>query len=126
MDVVVTNLTSSLRSPTSDPGFLVEIRKLPCMACGRYGAEAHHVKTVGSGGGDDAWNVIPLCPEHHKLGSTAWHKGPRQFLLTYPWVWTYLQSVGWEMLNGSLFHPNHADEIGILRQKVYRKKRRVR
>nr|BFD58939.1 hypothetical protein CKG001_10460 [Bdellovibrio sp. CKG001] len=114
-----------MKTPTRDPELLALFRSLPCMACGKPPpSEVHHVKTVGSGGGDDPWNLLPLCVECHKTGRVAWHsvKGPREFLLTYPHVYDYLRKQGWELLNGGLFHPNHADEIGILRQKVYRKR----
>jgi 5-methylcytosine-specific restriction endonuclease McrA len=40
----------------------------PCLACGiitEGGNALHHVTTRGSGGGDDPWNLMPLCFQHH-------------------------------------------------------------
>lgn len=108
--------------PTCDPEFLAQIRKLPCMACGSIGStEAHHIKTRGSGGGDDSWNILPLCPDHHTLGPFAWHRGPRQFLMAFEWVWEHLQKQGWEIVNGKLYNAKYASDIGILKRKEYRK-----
>lgn len=39
---------------------------MPCAACGiRQGIDAHHVRTRGSGGGDELSNLISLCRVHH-------------------------------------------------------------
>ena len=44
--------------------YLDYIRKQPCVVCGHTSTQAHHVKTVGSGGGDE-W-AIPLCVPCHQ------------------------------------------------------------
>lgn len=90
-----------------DESFLAEIRKLPCMACGKHGpSEAHHVQTRGAGGGDDFFNLIPLCTEHHTGGRHAWHRGKLTFLEHFPHVLDYLGKVGWELFNGKLIPPS--------------------
>lgn len=41
---------------------------LPCVACGAEpegGATLHHIKTRGSGGTDEDFNLISLCQIHH-------------------------------------------------------------
>lgn len=73
-----------------NPDYLAWIRTLPCVIWGqdlallrprdwcspipgqRYGVEAAHVKTRGSGG-NDVGNTVPLCPWHHdeQEGATA-------------------------------------------------------
>jgi len=54
-----------------DLELLKTVRKLPCMGCGVEGpraVQAHHVKTVKTGGGDIATNVMPLCQAcHYKI-----------------------------------------------------------
>ena len=53
-----------------DPAYLRWLRGLPCCACAYLGfvqqsrTEAHHVKTRGSGGGDDT--AICICKWHHQ------------------------------------------------------------
>lgn len=92
----------------SDPEFLAEIRKLPCLACGRAApSEAHHVRSRGAYGGDDAWNVIPLCAaECHTRGKYAWHRiGPLLFLRRFPHVREYLEALGWVYDGKRLYRP---------------------
>lgn len=71
---------------------LRSVAQQPCAACGRRaprdGAnDPHHVTTNGSGGGDVAANVMPLCREHH----TEWHKiGPCRMMDKYMGVERWL------------------------------------
>ena len=92
----------------SDPEFLAAIRQLLCLACGRAApSEAHHVRSRGAYGGDDAWNVIPLCAQHHTLGKDAWHRiGPLLFLKRYPHVRGYLETLGWVFDGKRLYRPS--------------------
>ena len=51
----------------------------PCIACHRYsegGTTLHHVKSQGSGGSDESFNLMPLCNAHHVLVHL---KGLREF-----------------------------------------------
>lgn len=69
---------------------------LPCIACGKIGEGQivlHHVKTRGSGGKDDSWNLLSLCqiPHHneiHQIGLTVFAK-------KYPMVDEWLTYNGW-------------------------------
>lgn len=36
-----------------------------CVACGRVGVDLHHIKTQGSGGSNENFNLMPLCHPHH-------------------------------------------------------------
>lgn len=92
-----------------DPEFLKAIRELACLACGRHPkSEAHHIKTKGAGGGDDFWNVIPLCTATcHVFGGKSWHNvGWREFCDIHPHVWEHLQSLGWSDSFGNLHNIN--------------------
>ena len=51
--------------PWRSKKYLEYIRKQPCVVCGNTLTQAHHVKTVGSGGGDE-W-AIPLCRNCHQM-----------------------------------------------------------
>ena len=53
--------------------------ELGCIIC-RRPAEIHHLRS-GVGMGQRSKDMIPLCPEHHRLGNrgTAFHAGPRSF-----------------------------------------------
>ena len=37
----------------------------PCLACGHFLVDLHHVKTRGAGGCDSSFNLMPLCRKHH-------------------------------------------------------------
>ena len=73
-----------------------------CLACGStQQIEIHHVKTRGSGGTDDSFNLINLCILCHRLSNKSWHVlGPKRFLEIYPHVWEHLKNQGW-YFNGS-------------------------
>ena len=43
----------------------------PCIVCGEFGVQLHHIRTGGWGKGDYK-TLIPLCYEHH-LGSQGIH-----------------------------------------------------
>lgn len=96
-----------MMSPEIDPVYLLEIRKLRCLACGAQPpSEAHHVRSRGAGGKDDFWNIIPLCTQHHTMGADAWHRiGSVQFVRRFPWVLDYLNQLGWEIFNEKLIPP---------------------
>ena len=51
--------------PWRSNAYLRYIRQQPCVVCGHTLTQAHHVKTVGSGGGDN-W-AIPLCISCHQM-----------------------------------------------------------
>jgi len=58
--------------------YMNSVAELGCLVCKRMGysgtpAELHHPR-AGTGGGRRAsnWDVIPLCPEHHR-GNTGVH-----------------------------------------------------
>lgn len=76
-----------------DEDLLETIRTLPCMACGITPSDAHHVTTVGAGGGDTAENVMPLCRRHH----AEWHQmGPGWMVETYAVVRHWIAFAGRE------------------------------
>jgi 5-methylcytosine-specific restriction endonuclease McrA len=94
---------------TIDPLFMAEIRNLPCLACGtRWRVEAHHVKPRSQGGGDDWYNVIPLCSNHHTQNAIAWHRGRDRFLKAFPHILEHLIKLGWEYQYGKLFRSKDA------------------
>jgi len=49
-----------------------------CVVCGRPDSDVHHIKTRGSGGTDDPWNLVHLCrrehAEIHQIGSVRFTK----------------------------------------------------
>jgi hypothetical protein len=93
---------------------------MPCAACHKvwYTAEAQnrinpagvhisdpsHIRTRGAFGGDYAWNVLPMCREHHNEWGGGGDRGGAitQFLKKYPWVWRSMQCMGWTYENGKL------------------------
>ena len=55
---------------------MAAVAQLPCFVCGCYGVEVHHEGKPRSG-----FNVVPLCPRHHKreYGPGAYHYSPSAF-----------------------------------------------
>lgn len=39
---------------------------MSCVVCGDLNIELHHVRSKGSGGPDESWNLMPLCRTHHR------------------------------------------------------------
>lgn len=95
---------------TIDPDFLNKIREIRCLACGAFPAEAHHILPRSQGGGDDWYNVIPLCANHHTQNGVghAWHRGKISFLKNYPHVLDHIQKLGWELFNEKLMRDKNA------------------
>jgi len=69
-----------------------------CLACGHHGdsfnpIDTDHIKTRGSGGGDESWNSWKLCRSchqcKHRVGLTA-------FANKWPRALKFLQDNGWE------------------------------
>jgi len=67
--------------------YMNRVADLGCICCNMLGfpdtpAELHHIRT-GQGMGQRASNyeIIPLCPTHHRTGDygTAYHKGSVAF-----------------------------------------------
>ena len=54
----------------------------------------HHIKSRGSGGGDEKWNLMPLTAEEH----TEVHQiGLVAFSRKYPKVKAWLEVHGWSL-----------------------------
>lgn len=66
---------------------------LVCTICG-VKADKHHIKTRGSGGKDEKWNLIPLCRTHHveihKIGNT-------KFVEKYTEAFEWFTENNWEI-----------------------------
>lgn len=52
------------------------VKAMPCLVCGAYGVEVHH-----EGKPRSDFNVLPLCPRHHRreFGPGAYHYSHRAF-----------------------------------------------
>jgi len=62
--------------------------------CGKILNTPHHFKTRGSGGTDDAWNMMPLCLEHHSIAHSM---GSYSFSQAYKEVREWLVNNGWQL-----------------------------
>jgi len=70
-----------------DKVYMGLVAELGCIVCRNMGfpdspAEVHHIKSgVGMGQKSSNFDVIPLCPTHHRNGDygTAYHRGPKEF-----------------------------------------------
>lgn len=89
-----------------DRKLLVQVRKSDCSVCGKKGPnDASHIKSRGSGGPDEPWNIVSHCRLCHiKWGRLGWKK----FIEKHPAFGMKLIGMGWvldEELLG-LWHPN--------------------
>jgi hypothetical protein len=92
----------ALDKPTRirDPELLAEFRKLRCMACGSLPPnDCHHIKSKGSGGGDDSFNLLTLCRVCH---SNVHQFGDFKFYTKYSHLLPYLDRLGWEFVDRKL------------------------
>jgi len=91
---------------TVDKALLERIKQNPCAACSYEGSEyrpidAHHIRSVGAGGPDEEFNVVPLCRTCH----VGLHKaGTQRFCRRKQGLWVALQSLGWEFLGHKLWN----------------------
>lgn len=80
---------------TEDRALLDSYFNKPCACCGdQLTTVAHHIKSKGSGGPDEAWNLIALCTIHH----TEIHKRGASFMIqNYFNFGNVLHKLGWEL-----------------------------
>lgn len=78
---------------------------MPCLVCGFTPVDVAHVRSKGAGGGEEAWNLMPLCRMHHREQHSM---GFETFLDRYQLVKSHLQKLGWEFqhLNGRFIMTN--------------------
>jgi len=75
------------------------VANLGCIACAKLGhydspAEIHHIKhQTGIGRRASHFQVIPLCPLHHRQGAHAYHNAPAAFSDTFGSQLELLQQV---------------------------------
>jgi len=98
----------------SDPAFLKAIRKLPCILCGSPPpTTASHIKTRGSGGKDEPFNVTPMCFDCHRY----FEDNRRIVIMNKSYFRQYLKELGWEIWfqNNKLImhHPKYNDKVEI-------------
>lgn len=81
---------------------LAHIRSLPCAVCYRSPpSDPSHIKSVGAGGEDAAYNVLPFCRACH----VEWHThGVITFLAKHPTFNKKLIEIGWFVENGKLIY----------------------
>lgn len=77
-----------------------------CLVCQNPEIDLCHVKSKGSGGPDEEWNLMPLCREHHQEQHRV---GIVTFYCRYFLVSTHMHLKGWrleEIINKpTLVHP---------------------
>lgn len=53
-----------------------------------------HIKTRGSGGGDEPWNVVPMHLSEHR----RWEDDRYSFSMEHPAFYQKLQAMGWKFI----------------------------
>jgi hypothetical protein len=81
---------------------LESVREKPCCICGKPPrSEASHIKSIGAGGDDIEWNVLPKCRVHHH----EWHQmGVLSFCRKHSLFTILLISLGWEITTEGIWH----------------------
>ncbi len=77
-----------------DRALLDTYHSMRCIACNRYGCDPAHIKSVGSGGHDLPWNLMPLCRRHHSMQHS---KGWMFMANKYPRIEMMLFAHGWKI-----------------------------
>jgi hypothetical protein len=81
---------------------------LYCIVTGKP-AEYHHIKTRGSGGPDEEWNMIPISREIHTLWG---NKGNSYMCQHFPQIKSWMVRRGWRccpVLHKWVYDPNLKD-----------------
>ena len=72
------------------------VKSHPCIVCGNSKVDPCHIKSKGSGGPDEGFNLVPMCREHHimqhKLGWGA-------YMNRFPEVAVRLRDMGWKWID---------------------------
>ena len=77
---------------------LNQVKKTPCIICKDL-SDPCHIRSRGAGGGDEKWNLIPLCRKHHtEQHQIGWH----DMAYKYWQVMVYLTHHGWELFDKKL------------------------
>lgn len=85
-----------------DQSLIDKIHGERCCICNAFPVDASHIKSRGSGGPDEEFNVVAHCRNHH----VEWHQmGPSRFLKKYPSFALKLKLMGWDISEGRLTHP---------------------
>ena len=84
------NLEKSIRH--EDKNLIKELKKGRCIISGRQDPDIHHVLTVGSGGPDLPWNLLPIAHRYHQ---EVHQTGLNKFAQRYSQVRLWLISNGW-------------------------------
>lgn len=93
------------------------VKAKPCLACPpgrqRFPTDPCHVRTFGSSGVDEAWNMLPLCREHHnEQHKIGWYRFTKKYLA----AGRAFTEAGWVLLecNGQykLFNEKHENVRG--------------
>lgn len=63
---------------------LSKVARLGCIACSKIGyedtpAEIHHIKKGMMGKRATNYEVVPLCPHHHRTSNESYHLNPKWF-----------------------------------------------
>ena len=68
--------------------YMTKVAAYGCIACEKDGlvrpAEIHHIRNhTGLGLRPSHYNIIPLCPVHHRTGKISVHLGKQAFIKKY-------------------------------------------
>lgn len=82
-----------------DPKFLRFVKGLNCVCCGQSPCDPCHLRSKGAGGGDQRWNIVPMCRYHH---SEQHAQGFYYMAKRYPLLMMVLVQKGWYFVDQKL------------------------
>jgi len=74
VDIGESRVYKKKKTREKDDHYLEFIRSQPCCVCGIEGSHPHHTDVGGMGTKGSDYSCIPLCADHHTLGSNAIHR----------------------------------------------------
>jgi hypothetical protein len=69
---------------------------IPCVICNRTPTDSCHIKTNGSGGTTEDFNILQACRMHHNEQHTI---GWSRMVYKYPHLAVILKSKGWSLVS---------------------------
>lgn len=91
-------------------------RRRYCDVCGARPCDPAHVKSVGSGGNDEDYNLLSLCRQHH---SEQHSLGFWKMCAKYPFFRQVLAQKGWEFSSDKKLR--RAEHTPRFREKAFGK-----
>ncbi len=79
----------------------LEVKKMPCVVCGKQPSDRAHIKTRGAGATWEDFEWVYLCRRHHQEQGTI---GILTFYFKYGTYQNAVKEKGWVLENGKFWN----------------------